>query len=128
MVKVSALVELAQRERLPPLQRKVLSVLEQRENEVFEYRDEQLAEKTGGKASSIGYSLWALHKKRLIDKQVVAGKVYFGSKKAIGDLRARLGLQGEDPFERATRNLERIRERVGNIDTLALLDEVREGR
>lgn len=127
-MKVDALVRLAQRERLPPLQRRVLAILEQREAEVFQYRDQDLSREVGGKPSSVGFSLWALHKRHLVDKQEVAGKVYFGSNKAIANLRSQLGIQTEDAFERATRNLERIRAKVGNIDAQALLDEVRDGR
>lgn len=124
---LASLVELAQREKLPPLQRKVLDHLEDHPNEVFEYRDSLLVEAVGGKPSSVGFSLWALHKRHLIEKQEVAGKVYFGSKKAMADLRAQIGASAGDPFERATRNLRRIREEVGNIDVLNLLDETREG-
>jgi hypothetical protein len=127
-MQVSALVERVQKGRLSPLQRKVLDYLEENPHEVFEYRDEVLAKAVGGKPSSIGFSLWALHKKGLIEKENAGGKVYFGSKDAIGQLRHQLGIAAVDPFERADRNRERIRQRHGNIDVLALLDEVREGR
>jgi hypothetical protein len=125
-MRIGALIESAQRKELAPLQRKVLDYLEARGDEVFSYRDETLARNVNAKASAIGFTLWALHRKSLIGKQEVAGKVYFGSKQAIEELRASLGIRAEDVFERARLNLERIRERVGNIDVQGLLDEVRE--
>jgi len=127
-MQVAALVERVQRGKLSPLQRKVLDYLEEHSHEVFEYRDAVVTKAVGGKPSSVGFSLWALHKKGLIDKENAGGKVYFGSKDAIGQLRRQLGIAAVDPFERADRNRERIRQSHGNIDVLALLDEVRDGR
>lgn len=126
---LSTLLEQANAEKLPPLQRRVFRYLEQRPEEVFEYRDLELAQAVGGKPSSVGFSLWALHKRGLIEKESVSGKVYFGSKAAVAMLRLKLGIAaGEYPFNRATRNLLQVREQVGNIDIQSLLDEVREGR
>jgi hypothetical protein len=126
-MKIAALIEQAQRTNLSPLKKDVLDYLEQHDDEVFRYQDAKLARDLKAKPSAIGFTLWALHRDGLVKKQKV-GKVYFfGSKQAIEELRTRLGIAAEDPFERATRNLERIRERVGEIDAVALLDEVREG-
>lgn len=125
-MQVSALIEKVQIGRLSPLQRKVLDYLEQHPSEVFEYRDSELTQAVGGKPSSVGFSLWALHKKGLIDKETAGGKVYFGSKRAMAELRQELGISAEDPFDRATRNLKHIRQAVGNIDVQSLLDEVRD--
>jgi len=127
-MQISAVLELAQRKELPPLQRKLLDYLESHSDEVFTYRDEKLARDTKAKASAVGFTLWALHKKGLIEKQEAAGKVYFGSKKAIGELRRQLEVASDDLIESVRRNREEIREYSGRIDTLELLDEVREGR
>lgn len=124
-MKIDSLLEPARPRDLPPLQRKVLDYLEARSDEVFSYRDETLVRTLKAKESAIGFTLWALNKQGLIGKQEVAGKVYFGSKKAIEALRASLGLPPDDGFERAGRNLERIRNEVGNINVRRLLDEVR---
>jgi hypothetical protein len=121
-------VEVRCRKRLPPLQRTILDYLEAHSDEVFTYRDEQLARETKAKASALGFTLWALHRRDLIGKQDAGGKVYFGSKAAIRQLREKLGVTDDDPFSRADRNRERIRERHGHIDVQALLDDVREGR
>ena len=110
---------------LPPLKSKVLEYLEQHDDEVFAYRDQQLIEGLGVKPAALGFTLWALHRDGLIDKEEADGKVYFGSRKAVADLRRHLGLAKEDPFERARINSERIRCRVGNIGILELLDAVR---
>jgi hypothetical protein len=127
-VHVKSLVEELRRRRLPPLQRKVLDYLEAHDDEVFSYRDEQLVRGTKAKASAIGFTLWALHKQDLIGKQEAGGKVYFGDKRAIGRLREEIGVADEDPFVRADRNRQRARERHGDMDLTALLDEVRSGR
>jgi hypothetical protein len=127
LVKINAVIELAQREQMSPLQDKVLEHLEAHPDEVYGYRDEVLAAELVSKPSAVGFTLWALHKRSLIDKQEVGGKVYFGSHEAIARLRSGLGLPAEDAFERATRNLQRIRESVGAVDVGALLDEVRQG-
>jgi hypothetical protein len=125
-MQVTALVEKAQIGKLSPLQRKVFTYLEDHPDEVFEYRDAELAAAVGGKPSSVGFSLWALQRKGLIEKESVGGKVYFGSRKAINALRQKLGAPSKDLLDRARRNRERIRQYAGNIDTLTLLDEVRE--
>jgi hypothetical protein len=127
-MQIAAVLELAERKELPPLQRKVLDYLETHKNEVFSYRDEKLARGVKAKASAVGFTLWALQKKNLIDRQKAAGKVYFGSKEAVHQLRRKLGIADEDPFERVDRIREQIRQRHGNIDVLGLLDDVREGR
>ena len=125
-MQIATLIELVHKQKLPPLQRKVLKYLEEHTDEVFEYRDQQLTGEVGGKPSSIGFSLWALHKRGLIDKEVVAGKVYFGSIEAVRQLRSRLGTEKGDPFERAFANANRIRERIGgNLNSLEILDELR---
>ena len=121
--------ELAKRHRgssLSPLKDKVLRYLQEHSGEVFPYRDERLVKALGVKHSALNFTLWALHRDGLIGKQDVDGKVYFGSLAAIVDLRAKLGVEApRDPFDRAKANLERIRARVGNINTLELLDAVR---
>ena len=123
------IAELASRRRrggLSPLKAKVYQYLQEHPDEVFSYRDERSAKYLSMKISAFSFTLWALHRGGLIGKQEVDGKIYFGSVKAIADLRAKLGVaQPKEPFARAKANLERIRARVGNIDTLKLLDAVR---
>ena len=127
-MRIVALIENAQRERLPPLQQKVLKYLDEHVDDVFEYRDGQLTREVGGKPSSVGFSLWALHKRGLIDKETVSGKVYFGSREAIGKLRSGLGMTQREAFEDAVSNAEKIRERIGNVGSLEILDELRSAR
>jgi hypothetical protein len=123
---VAALVEKVRVGKLSPLQRTILTYLEKHSDEVFQYRDAGLTAAVHAKPSSVGFSLWALHKKGFIDKEVAGGKTYFGSKAAVAGLRQKLGTPPEDLLDRARRNRERIRQYAGNIDTLTLLDEVRE--
>lgn len=128
-MKIGAVLELAQREELTPLQRAVLDYLETHGDEVFSYRDKKLIREVKSKASAIGFTLWALHKKGLIEKEKIGRKVFFGSRDAIAELRHRAGATAKgDWFETARRNREMILRKHGYIDVLALLDEVREGR
>ena len=46
-------------------------------------------------------------------------------RRIVANLKRRLGLTKQDPFQRARANAERIRARVGNIDVVELLDAVR---
>jgi len=125
-MKVTELAKHRRGSSLSPLKAKVLRYLEEHGDEVFPYRDGRLARALGVKLSALNFTLWVLHRDGLIDKQEVDGKVYFGSLSAIADLRAKLGIEPpRDPFERARVNLERIRSRVGDVDTTALLDAVR---
>jgi DNA-binding IclR family transcriptional regulator len=103
----------------------VLRFLEEHPDDVFPYRDQQLARSLEMKVSALSFTLWDLHRQGLIDKQEVDDRVYFGSRRAISELRSRLGLTKQDPFQRARANAERIRARTGNIDVLELLDAVR---
>ena len=111
---------------LSPLKRKVLRYLEEHSDEVFTYRDLQIARELDLKPSAQGFTLWVLHRDGLIDKEEVNGKVYFGSRRAISELRRRLGLEKSDPFERAKANADRIRRRSGNVSVTDLLYGVRE--
>jgi hypothetical protein len=124
-VKVAQLARHEGQGPLSPLKSKVLRFLEEHSDEVFSYRDQQLARSLGVKLSALSFTLWALHRERLIEKQEVSGKVYFGSRRAITELRSRLGLTKQDPWERARANRDRIWARTGNIDVLELLDAVR---
>lgn len=125
-MKVGELAKRRGENRLSPLKRRVLEYLESRSGEVFSYRDEELTRALGVKRSALDFTLWALHRDGLIDKQEVDGKVYFGSHGAIGDLRSRLGIaQPQDPFARARAVRDRIAARTGAIDVIELLDAVR---
>jgi hypothetical protein len=97
-MRIDAVLESAQRKELSPLHRKLLYYLEAHSDEVFTYRDDKLARDTKTKLSAVGFTLWALQKNGLIDKQAVARKVYFGSKDAISELRKRLGVSDEHPI------------------------------
>ena len=128
-MQISSVIELAQRNELPRLQKSVLEYLEARDDEVFAYRDEALARGVKAKASAVGFTLWALHKKGLIEKEKVGRRIFFGSHSAIAQLRLRTAAPVEgDWFERASRNREAILRKHGYINVLELLDEVREGR
>jgi hypothetical protein len=128
-MKIGEVIGLAQRKSLSPLQKAVLEYMEAHNDEVFGYRDEKLVRDVKSKASAIGFTLWALQKKGLIEKEKVGRKVFFGSHHAIAELRRRAGATAEgDWFESARRNREAILRKHGYIDVLVLLDEVREGR
>ena len=125
-MKIAELTGRRRRGGLSPLKGRVLRHLQEHPDEVFSYRDERLAKQLSIKISAFSFTLWALHRDGLIDKQEVDGKVYFGSRKAIADLRVKLGIsEPQEPIARARANLERIRARAGNINTLELLDAVR---
>ena len=124
-MKVTNLARRSGRRAISPLKAKVLEYLEGHGDEVFAYRDEGFARSLGIKLSALNFTLWALHRDGLIEKQEVDGKVFFGSRRAVAELRQRLGLVKQDPFERARANAERIRAREGNIDVVGLLDAVR---
>lgn len=75
---------------LPPLQQKVLKYLKEHSDEVYSYTDtEELANKIGhlGSKRGLGFSLWALHEKGMIEKESRGRRVYFGSKEAIKEFR-----------------------------------------
>jgi hypothetical protein len=124
-VKVEQVARRKGRGSLSPLKSNVLRFLEEHSDEVFSYRDQQLARSLGVKLSALSFTLWELHRQALIDKEQVNGKVYFGCRRAIAELRSRLGLTRQDPWERARANRDRIWARTGNIDVLELLDAVR---
>lgn len=113
--------------RRSPLKRLALEYLESHCDEVFGYRDAQMTADLGISSGALGFTLWALAREGAIEKLEVDGKVYFGAHEAIAKLRRKLSGEA-DPFERAYRNLVKIRERHGNIDVLGLLDQVREGK
>lgn len=128
-MKIGAVLDHALGKGLTPLQKAVLEYMEAHSDEVFSYRDEKLVRGVKSKASAVGFTLWALHKKGLIEKEKVGRKVYFGSHDAIAELRQLTGApEDDDWFERARSNREAILQKHGYIDVLALLDEVREGR
>jgi hypothetical protein len=125
-MKIAKLTSQRRRGGLSPLKARISQYLKEHSDEVFSYRDERVAEQLSIKISAFSFTLWALHRDGLIGKEEVDGKVYFGSLKAIADLRAKLGIaEPQEPFGRARANLERIRARVGNINTMDLLDAVR---
>ena len=126
-MKIEALAHKLDTKGKKPLKTDVLEYLEEHPDEVFRYRDEDLARELNAKPSALGFTLWWLEDKGLIEKETVGGRVYFGSHTAIQKLRASLGQQ-LDWLERARINRDRIFRRVGNIDTAQLLDDVREGR
>lgn len=114
--------------RLTPLRARVFSHLEHHPDEVYGYRDPELARALDMKLSALGFTLWALHTEGLVGKEFVGRKVYFGSHSAIEELRHRLAAATPDPFTRARQLREKIYKRVGYINVVELLEEVREGR
>lgn len=131
-MKIDQLVRPRER-RLSPLKSKVLQYLGAHPDEVFPYRDEGLAQQLGVKVSALSFTLWGLHQDGLIARETVDGKVYFGSKEAIRQLRQKgrtLPVAEEaptDPLVRARLLRERIYKRMGDVDVLKWLDESREG-
>jgi hypothetical protein len=117
---------LATETKNPSAEERVLAFLEEHPDEVFTYRDESAMRALDMKAPTLSFALWALVKKGRAGKQSAGGRTRIGSREAIRRLRRSLG-QEEDPLEAARRNREAIYRRVGYIDTLALLDEVRGG-
>ena len=111
-MKVSELAE-RQGNELSPLKTMVLQYLEDHGDEVFRYRDGQLARALDVKLSALNFTLWSLHRDGLIDKERANGKIHFGSHRAVADLRRRLGLTKRDPFERARSVRDRIWARTG---------------
>ncbi|MDO8614481.1 MAG: hypothetical protein Q7T33_01935 [Dehalococcoidia bacterium] len=104
---------------------RVLDYIQERPEEVFTYRDADLVSALGLKPGALSFTLWSLERDGLIDKAQLNGHTYFGAHAAIAELRRQKGEQPQGPWELARQNLERIRARVGNIDTLELLDAVR---
>jgi len=123
-MKVAELVR-SRRGSLSPLKTKVLQYLEEHEDEVFPNYDRELARSLGAKVSALNWTLWWLHRNGFIDREEADGKLYFGSRRAVAQLRSRMGLTKHDPFQRAKANAERIRARMGNVSVLELLDAVR---
>jgi hypothetical protein len=85
--------ELLKREpELPRLQQVVYEYLQKHPDEVFSANDDDLDElksklKTGTLAS-LAFSFWALHKERkLIGRERVKGRYYYGSETALKKLR-----------------------------------------
>lgn len=76
--------------QLAPLQQRVLSYLQEHSDEVFSYTDSaelgRLIDHQGSERG-VAFSLWALNKKELIEKERIGRRVYFGSKGAITYLR-----------------------------------------
>lgn len=107
------------------IKEKILRYLQEREDEVFSYRDEKLTRDLGIKPSAQSFPLWSLANEGLIDKEEVGGRVYFGSHRAVAALRRRLGIEALDPFALVLANAERIRSRLGVLSAAELLDEVR---
>ena len=124
-MKVADLASRRQGRPLSPLKHKVLKYLETHPDEVFPYRDSELAAKLKVKVSALSFTLWALHRDGLVDREEVEDKVYFGSQQAVAQLQRKLGKVREDPFEKARELRERIWKRTGNIDVIELLDSVR---
>ena len=70
------------------LKDRVLAYLQSHPEEVFSYRDSDLAREIGAKPSALGFTLWSLHQKGLIEKEAIDGKVYFGAPSAMQQLRS----------------------------------------
>jgi hypothetical protein len=129
-MRIAELLEAEVRQKLPPQQRKVLTYLEQHPDEVFTARDEILVERFHAQPSGIAHSLWALHKTGLLDKEIVSGRLYYGSPEAISWLRMRRSKPDqEEVYRRIDENRERIRaEAGGNVGSLEILEELRSYR
>lgn len=89
-MKVSEVIAGLKSDSLPPMQRKVLDYLEKHPDEVFYYRDDELAKALGIKPSALGFSFWDLERKDFIPKAKVGRRTYFGCQRAIRELQSRL--------------------------------------
>lgn len=77
---------------LPGLQRMMVDYLNNHDDEVFCFRDAPELCKLidhRGSAKSVAFYLWVLSHHGHIDKMRVGRRVYFGSKKAISELKER---------------------------------------
>lgn len=131
-MKIVELLKQEQRARLSPLKARTLDFLERHPDEVFTYHDPDLVASVRAKPSAVGFTLWWLERNGLIGKEKVAGRVYFGSRKAIDTLRRQNGYQGRgkrpdspDPLAQARVVRERIQQRAGTINSLSLLEASR---
>jgi DNA-binding transcriptional ArsR family regulator len=124
-MKVAEIAHRIRGTELSPMKAKVAGHLEEHSDEVYPYRDDRLAKSLGMKQSALNFTLWALQRDGIIDKERVGNKVYFGSRAAIADLRRRLGHDKRDPLERARANARKIEERGGRVNAVELLDAVR---
>ncbi len=85
---------------LPPLQQKVYKYMREHNDEVYSYVDaEDLSDKIGhqGSKRGVGFAMWALHDKGMIDKENQGRRVYFGSKEAIKEFRKIAKRQSSPP-------------------------------
>ena len=122
----------AQRQASKPssVKARLFTYIHDHPEEVFGYRDEELARAIDAKPSAVGFALWSLHEKGFVQKTEIAGKVYFGSRDAIQALRKRLlpDEKEEDVWDRVDRFREEVFQKYGYIDVKDLLEETREGR
>ena len=84
-MKISDVVTNARKKSLTPMQERVLEHLKRHHDEVFSYRDLELAKALGMKQSALGFTLWGLAHKGLI-KSFKVDKIYFGWNTAIDEL------------------------------------------
>lgn len=113
----------------PTVKARVFTYISEHPDEVFCYRDQELARAIGAKPSAVGFALWTLHEKQYLQKAEIDGKVYFGFGPAIAALRKRL--RPDEPEEDYWAKLDAFRNEVfkkyGYIDLKDLLEETREG-
>jgi len=85
-MKIKEVLAEQRRSHLSPLKKKVLDYLEGHSDEVFRHGDGDLARALGESQSAVDWTLWWLEKNSYIGKERF-GRVFFGSKVAIDELR-----------------------------------------
>ena len=84
-MRISEVVANSRKKSITPMQEKVLQYLKQHHDEVFSYRDPELAKMLGIKQSALGFTLWGLERKGHI-KSLKVDRLYFGWASAIDEL------------------------------------------
>jgi hypothetical protein len=116
--------------RSPTVKARVFDYIHRHPDEVFCYRDEELAREIGAKPSAVGFALWTLHEGGHLEKEDIDGKTYFGFAPALRALRKRLhpDVPEEDYWAKLDAFADDVFKRYGYIDLKDLLEETREGR
>ena len=95
-MKIAQVVQDQRKANLSPLKRKVLDYLDEHDDEVFRYGDEILTDAMRpASPSAVNWTLWWLVKNDHAS-QMKAGRVYFGSKKAVEELVRQIERSGHE--------------------------------
>lgn len=84
-MRISEVVANSRKKAITPMEQQVLDYMKKHPDEVFSYRDPELAKALGLKQSALGFTLWGLKQKGLI-KSFKVDKTYFGWATAVDEL------------------------------------------